>query len=1057
MISPILAQNTCENQALTENTSADILQSQKPANKPDFQKEWEASGVHPGIISLNVWEPDKEDVQEFILGEKLEEEKLNNPGQVSANARRLLDRYAHITEGGWACEGVDPATGEAMGWGCFKPAKPRTITEGKGEQAKEKLVKYEAPPGQEKRVFCLRVTWEIGRKIAANAGLEEEYLERMGDDSPRAEDKGFWPWAVSKGIKQHYVEGAKKAGLLLTLGYLAIGLDGVENWSRTRADKTEARQLKPDILALIAKQPEVEIVHDKDSKPSTRHNVDRATTSYAAALEQAGCTVTVAQWNPKDGKGIDDVWASGGENMVLEALANAVPWQEIGERVSGKNHWTAPSSWQGEIGFWSSSDAGSQFHPRTNFDFQIGKVLEDPSRNGDSALVLLVKRPEDAKQREVLIKSSESIRLSDFLSALSREFGGEVVCNLKIDELKSLLRVRLREYFDRGGKAYRLAARVGRQEDGFWIFPSQQFAPDGQPCTEADSGWIHNPLLSSGDDVIPNPDIAAPGGTEALGNLVDCLGRFMGHESIAPVLFCLGWGVAALHFEAIIKRERRFPILNAVGDPGSLKTIAAEATLSLGGNHHNLISKSSESALYERLKRTGSIPQCIDDPKRDRDTDELLKRLYNAEARVLRGVYQKPQSPVMATSNHALGDDQPATLSRLCQIHFHKPTGGDSSAWDDLQAAMNNASSALPHLIALGYPAAEVRELANKMRPHLSQAHARVADSLALCLYYSRELLALAGHGKDSELRQILDRYAVELCQAANDSETNKSSLDDFLDKLEALHSMGKVGGWNVRAVLTQDDEQYLAIYMPGVWPEFDSTFSPAYSRRLVESAALKAGGRKGATQKFYRSQPEAVNYHVREPEKVSRKCLLVPCPSEEMWKAIQPPAPDTISLPPLPPVTSPLPQKGNGQNPEPEQVSAVVDPPVTFLKNVEPLENSPSPQNPEPQETLISEKKVTSPSPEAESQSQSGTQPLPFLGNEQVTGGNGGNAAPQHPKTQAHVGKLCRYVGPIEAQHGRKLEVKGFQGVEVLVSPVGAGGKEGHVLPVPADHLEMI
>jgi len=309
-------------------------QPQPPPQTLAYQQEWGDSGAHPDLVALNVWAPSPQDAIEFILGDALDGQRLNNPAQVSASARRLLDRYAHLEQGGWACEGVDPATGHKMGWGCFKPVNPRTVTAAKGfgpeARTETKTVKYEAPLGVGKRIYCLSVSWRLGLKIATNAGLEQDYQDRMGDTDPTSEDGGFWPWAIGVGFPQLQVtEGAKKAAYLLSQGYLAIAVDGVENWSEPRQDKTdrtEARQLKADIKAVIANIPDIVIVYDQDTKPSTVTNVTRATQSFAHALEREGCTVAIALWNPGLGKGIDDIRDS---EQVAYILAHTFPWQNL--------------------------------------------------------------------------------------------------------------------------------------------------------------------------------------------------------------------------------------------------------------------------------------------------------------------------------------------------------------------------------------------------------------------------------------------------------------------------------------------------------------------------------------------------------------------------------------------------------------------------------------------------------------------------------------------------------------------------------------------------------
>ena len=111
--------------------------------------------------------------------------------------------------------------------------------------------------------------------------------------------------------------------------------------------------------------------------------------------------------------------------------------------------------------------------------------------------------------------------------------------------------------------------------------------------------------------------------------------------------------------------------------------------------------KVSESALYEHLKLSGSLPLLWDDPDRSPWLDTLIQRLYNGKSRTVRGNSQNPHTSLMITSNHLIGDDKPAALSRLLPLAIFPSVDGDKNAWDDLVAAQKGASGALPQLIGL--------------------------------------------------------------------------------------------------------------------------------------------------------------------------------------------------------------------------------------------------------------------------------------------------------------------------------------------------------------------
>jgi hypothetical protein len=99
----------------------------------------------------------------------------------------------------------------------------------------------------------------------------------------------------------------------------------------------------------------------------------------------------------------------------------------------------------------------------------------------------------------------------------------------------------------------------------------------------------------------------------------------------------------------------------------------------------------------------------------------------------------------MVTSNHALGEDLQATLTRLIRLWFPK-TPCDKTALDKLMDAQNQASGAMTNLIKLGYPQAEVRALEKELIPHLSHAHVRLPLSLALVGVYAMKVSCCASN-----------------------------------------------------------------------------------------------------------------------------------------------------------------------------------------------------------------------------------------------------------------------------------------------------------------------
>lgn len=801
------------------------------------------------------------------------------------------------------------------------------------------------------------------------------------------------------------------------------------------------------------------------------------------------------------------------------------------------NIWNAPVSWNREIGWLvveerikietdpetgelkpvfgddgkPAKEKVNKFVPKCNFDFQVERELASEDGGG---LVLQVLRSFDnpSQQKRVIIKSTEYTEVTRFVDALKTVLGQGIVCTLKKEHLAALIHVRLKEYRDRGGRIYRLAERVGQQSDGTWVFEGVQFTHNGNITTEEESGWIYNPNLG-GEDKMPSPQIAPPDPL-ALKRLVDAMLKFHGSSGIFPALMALGYVAAGVHYLEIMAREGHFPLINMYGDAGSNKSVASQNALALvGWSTKGALHRVTTSAVYEWLKLSGSLPSCLDDPERSRDLDELLKGLYDGRARKVRGNYQEPHSALLVTSNHACGDDQPATLSRLIQIPFYRQSDGDASAWDEMQEAQRLASGALPDLIKLGYPAEEIRQLAGELRTYLPYAHARVAGSLALVTWYAMAVARLAGFPDGAVKSYVISH----LCRTANAANSMADSLTDFIDKLHSLHSESLAGPWSVRTVETESGTA-VAVNMSTVWPLMDKLFDPTYSRRVIESLIDRAGGKIQSVQKFHRSKDESLTYlrlllnprtdcdgnpiPVIEPEMVSRRCVLIPAELAQdfinSWRSHNPeppspgggsdgggsPPPETPNggnspptpepNPPVTPVTSSysqLHEKCNQQDVGGESVSAVSNSSVTFFEKGmggfkfessevrEPDQGKASDAGDEPEQldhTLTFEKNVTGANLEPETTHQCEFQRLHSGCNSDVTGVTGCNQASDAQGAIVPDQPLTtKVVAPTEAPQPTQQPVAEVTAQERAIASTEP--KMGDTVRLPDGHLGAI
>ena len=166
---------------------------------PQHIDEWEQSAIDADIVMLN-FESVRQDSMYLHLVRK---PKRWNNGRLGDYPLR---QYHRLGEYGWICRGINPLTMTPSEWGCVKPNEPRW------DANKQKHIKYEHPHRTVTELFCLRVTYRIGFKIARQQGLEAEYIDRVGDSDRSDEDRYFWQWVIdTPSLVITITEGAKKA------------------------------------------------------------------------------------------------------------------------------------------------------------------------------------------------------------------------------------------------------------------------------------------------------------------------------------------------------------------------------------------------------------------------------------------------------------------------------------------------------------------------------------------------------------------------------------------------------------------------------------------------------------------------------------------------------------------------------------------------------------------------------------------------------------------------------------------------------------------------------
>jgi hypothetical protein len=279
----------------------------------NYLQEWQESCVDEQLTHLNVTALDGDRPYDYLF--YADSIPRRNDGRIGES---LLKRYQHLENGGWWCSGIDILTGDNDLWGCFKPISPRLSLE------RHKPIKYEHPPKTSTGVFALKVPSHLWEKISEryNQPILAEEID------PSQPDSGFWQWLMKyPQIPLCITEGAKKAGALLTAGYAAIALPGVNGGYRVPRNEFGSRvgkaRLIPQLQKLAQNKRPIYIVFDRDRKPNTVKAVNAAIRQTGYLLTRQECEVKVITWNPEWGKGVDDLISEKGLETFDRAYETA--------------------------------------------------------------------------------------------------------------------------------------------------------------------------------------------------------------------------------------------------------------------------------------------------------------------------------------------------------------------------------------------------------------------------------------------------------------------------------------------------------------------------------------------------------------------------------------------------------------------------------------------------------------------------------------------------------------------------------------------------------------
>ncbi|MCC5599311.1 plasmid replication protein, CyRepA1 family [Nostoc favosum] len=341
-----------------------------------------SSGIDLHLVQLNFRSLQGVTAYEYLLISELL--PRTNTGMVKAG---WLQRYAHITEGGWWCSGLDPLNNwQMMEWGCFKPNQPRQNHNGKS-------IKYEHPPSTPTRVFCLRVTLQVWQQVAGRYNLVmPDNITIIAD----GEAEGFWQWVMQHNIPLILCEGVKKAATLLTQGYAAIAIPGITSGYRVVKDefgKVTRRQLIPDLAAFAITKRSFYICFDFETQPKTIAAVNNAISRLGSLFQQEKCTVKIIEL-PGIEKGVDEFIVAKGVSSFEKVYRQSVDLEIYLAQTKPHTELTIPAAltlnrpYIGEIPFPTSGLIGVKSAKGTGKTTALQNVVQQAKVRNQPVLLI---------------------------------------------------------------------------------------------------------------------------------------------------------------------------------------------------------------------------------------------------------------------------------------------------------------------------------------------------------------------------------------------------------------------------------------------------------------------------------------------------------------------------------------------------------------------------------------------------------------------------------------------------------------------------------------------
>ena len=320
----------------------------------DTWAEMQGSGIHPSLLTPEHLRSEagssNPSIRDSVLVEALLEAEFTKPkygaGQeVTQEMKRKLNG-THKVNGKWVDDPERAYTriAEGGGWIGYGGTDLLSVIEGNPQpssycQVKPKTPrifdgeenKYETPKGVDQQVFLPHIPDEITELI---------YQRNAISPTPEEQAKGVWYVADQYNLPIVLTEGLKKTWASLSQGHLTVGLPGVTALYRAKDEfdnRLPQRELTEYGKALAKPGRKITFAFDQDTKLSTIFNVRRDLVRTIELLQAEGVVCKLAPWNPKLGKGLDDVIAKVGPRYYNAAIAKAIsPDAEVKRHYKGQ-------------------------------------------------------------------------------------------------------------------------------------------------------------------------------------------------------------------------------------------------------------------------------------------------------------------------------------------------------------------------------------------------------------------------------------------------------------------------------------------------------------------------------------------------------------------------------------------------------------------------------------------------------------------------------------------------------------------------------------------------